>query len=174
MLAPAQLRFHYNNHGKPYLKNTSESTGIRFNLSHSEGLILYAVTQDRELGVDVEYLNRNVDYEEIAEHIFSPSEKYALMNCPASERSIGFYRTWVRREAYAKALGVGLSASLPEFGVSLSSGRMMRLLTEESNNHKMFEWSLVDLYPDPSYVAALVGQGSDWSVCYWDNESGTE
>lgn len=71
-LEPSHLRFCYNCNGKPALVPSSGGDMLRFNLSHSHGLALYAVTQNRDVGVDLEYIRTDFPWREMAERFFSP------------------------------------------------------------------------------------------------------
>jgi len=120
--SPAQVSFSYNQYGKPALAQESEAIGLRFNMSHSHEVALYALTRAREVGVDVELLREDFASLEIAERFFSRSE-VALLNSLAPElRTDGFFNCWTRKEAYIKALGEGLSHPLDRFAVSLAPG----------------------------------------------------
>jgi 4'-phosphopantetheinyl transferase len=71
---PAQLRFTYNEYGKPDVMGTAEDRRLRFNLSHTDGLALYAFNLDRQIGLDIEYVKDDFGCEEIAEQFFSIRE----------------------------------------------------------------------------------------------------
>jgi len=71
---PRSIRLDYTPWGKPVLAVESASRGIRFNLSHSHGLAVYAVAGGREVGVDVEIIRPDLVNERIAEHFFSRAE----------------------------------------------------------------------------------------------------
>lgn len=111
---PAAIRFAYNPQGKPSLP----AGGLQFNLSHSGGEALYAVSLDVELGIDIERLNPAVEVEQIAANFFSPAEVAAILALPPRQRHNRFFDFWTRKEAYLKALGHGLSIPLNEFDVS--------------------------------------------------------
>ncbi|BAZ11493.1 4'-phosphopantetheinyl transferase [Calothrix sp. NIES-4071] len=81
---PEELKFSYNQYGKPTLHYSHTNQSISFNLSHSHGLALIAVTQNRDIGVDIEYVHSDFDYEEIAERFFSPTEKAVWRLLPTS------------------------------------------------------------------------------------------
>ncbi len=106
--APASLQFRYGEHGKPALD------GIEFNLSHSGAKALIAVSRSR-IGVDLERVDPNFRWEEIAAVFFSPQEGKMIAAQPAPHRVTAFLRCWTRREAYLKACGSGLAASGPGF-----------------------------------------------------------
>jgi 4'-phosphopantetheinyl transferase len=101
---PASLLFDYNEFGKPHLPD-----GPDFNMSHSEGLALLAVSATGPVGVDVECLGREMEFESIARQYFPPAEAAAVLNAIHTERPTAFFTAWTRREAWLKAIGVGLS-----------------------------------------------------------------
>jgi 4'-phosphopantetheinyl transferase len=105
--APAKLRFVYGEKGKPSLLN---GAGLGFSLSHCEGRAIYAFAWDRELGIDLELPREGIDTMGIAERYFSPEEAEGLRKKPAADRRRQFFRLWTEKEAYAKALGIGLGA----------------------------------------------------------------
>src|SRR5262249_7836652 len=71
---PTQLRFCYNQYGKPALASDQASKMLSFNLSHSHELAVYAIAPSRMVGVDIEYIRPNQDERAIAEQFFSPRE----------------------------------------------------------------------------------------------------
>ena len=132
-LPPAELRFHYSPHGKPYL----EHHWLRFNLAHSEDLALCAVARAREIGVDIERIRPRPTQERIPERFFSPSEAAQLRALPPE----AFFHYWTAKEAYLKARGEGLAIPLDSFDVTtLDDPR----------------WTRASLLLDPAYAAALV------------------
>ncbi|HEY4079917.1 MAG TPA: 4'-phosphopantetheinyl transferase superfamily protein [Burkholderiaceae bacterium] len=97
---PSELALHLNAFGKPRL----DGSALRFNLSHTRGLALYAMTCGREVGVDVEWIDAAVDWRPVAPTVFTPDEIAAL-----ASRS-DFFTAWARKEALLKGLGTGFGA----------------------------------------------------------------
>jgi len=93
-------------HGKPRL--ASEPERLAFNLSHSGGLALVAVTRGREVGVDVEREKPGRDLAALAERALAPEDAAAVRAAGEEERAPLFYDLWTRHEARLKCLGVGL------------------------------------------------------------------
>jgi len=93
-------------HGKPRL--AAEPERLAFNLSHSDGLALVAVTRGREVGVDVEREEPDRDLAALAERALSPEDAAAVRAAGEDERARVFYALWARHEARLKCLGVGL------------------------------------------------------------------
>lgn len=164
---PDQIQFSYNPYGKPYLAQEGNHAPS-FNLSHSEGLALYAVTRDREIGVDVEHISKQIEVDSIAERFFSSREVAAFRSLPQRLRRQAFFTCWTRKEAYIKAKGEGLSTPLDKFSVSLSPGEPAMLVDVQVDPKEVSRWSLSELNPDPRYVAALAVEGHDWMLRCWE------
>ena len=141
--------------------------GLCFNLSHSHGIALYAITCGREIGIDIEYFRPDVEVEKLAERFFSPREAAVLRALPEHLRKEGFFNCWTRKEAYIKAEGKGMSIPLSAFDVSLTPGEPAALLRTESHPQETSRWSLQALSPEPGYTAALAVKGHDWELKCW-------
>jgi len=165
-IEPAQLRFWYSPYGKPALASEIGRNRLRFNVSHSHGLALYAITCGRELGVDVEFNRTDLAEEQIAERFFSPREVAALRALPANMQQKAFFRCWTRKEAYIKARGEGLTLPLDQFEVSLEPGKPAAMITNV-DPQEVARWSIQELTPGPGYVAALAVEGHDWRLKCW-------
>lgn len=163
-LPPGQLKFDYNAYGKPCLREEVNGQDVRFNVSHSGGLALYAVGSGRALGVDVERIRARVCEEQIAERFFSPTEVADLRSLPAGLQPRAFFNCWTRKEAYIKARGEGLSMDLDRFDVSLSPGEPAALLKHRDDAREASRWVLRDLRVDAGYVAAIAVEGHDWRL----------
>lgn len=164
---PAKLQFCYAPFGKPALTSNSGGDGLRFNVSHSHGFALYAVSFHRELGVDLECIRTNFPWEPIAERFFSPEEIDALHSVPRDLRYEAFLNCWTRKEAFVKARGGGLSLRLDRFSVSLIPGEPAVLLKTEDNPLEASRWGLEQLAPRSGYVAALAAEGRNWQLKCW-------
>jgi len=149
---PAEVRFEYNQWGKPALAAGFARGSIRFNLSHSGGFAIYAITHGREVGVDIETIRPDIAGEHVAENFFSPAEVNALRALPATQQPEGFFNCWTRKEAYVKARGEGLSIVLASFDVSLRPGEAAAILRAVDRE----KWSIASFRPDAGLIAAVV------------------
>ncbi len=109
---PASLVFSQTAHGKPCLAHESP---LQFNLTHTRGMIVLAVTTGAPLGVDVEYVNRVADVAKLTERYFSPAEASALYELPVELWNERFFDLWTLKEAYVKGCGTGLHTPLRYF-----------------------------------------------------------
>jgi 4'-phosphopantetheinyl transferase len=161
--SPAELQFSYGAQKKPALMAKNMAAAVRFNLSHSHGLAVFAFSEQREVGIDLELIQPGFATDGIAERYFSARELAELRALPPQKMSEGFFHCWTRKEAYVKAHGAGLHIPLDSFDVTLTPGAPERLRSTDSER-----WSLCSFEPASQYVGAIVGEGKGWRASYWD------
>lgn len=105
-------------YGRPELAE-QELRWLRFNLSHTGGLAACAVTQALDCGVDVERRDKRRNFLGMSRTAFSELEQANLRQIPEEERQARFYEIWTLKEAYIKAIGMGLSQPLHQFSFEL-------------------------------------------------------
>jgi 4'-phosphopantetheinyl transferase len=157
----AALRFIQGSRGKPAL--AGEYCGdLRFNLSHSGNRVLYALAR-REVGVDLEAVDRRLDYAAVAERICTPRE-WAEFQILSPERiPERFFACWTRKEAVAKAIGAGLASGLSQLEV-FTNELDGRVSLYDANGR---EWSVLNLSLEPGWAGALATLGADWRWRGW-------
>jgi 4'-phosphopantetheinyl transferase len=119
---------------------------------------VYAFADRREVGIDIETVRELRDMDSIAAGVFSPREHEAYFNLEASERALGFFNCWTRKEAFVKALGDGLRYPLGSFEVSLLPGQQAKLLRVGDMPGDPCAWTLEDFTFGNNYVGAVVAQ----------------
>ena len=141
-VSPFNVDFEMGANGKPYTNlNIPE---LQFNISDSENVCLLGFSKF-PIGVDIEYISRDVETEAIAGRFFSIREcRHINKNGPEH-----FYKYWSRKEAVLKATGVGITTLLPCIGVVtginiLQSG-CAGIAHEISENHHVQSF-LIDNY----------------------------
>lgn len=164
---PAQLSFDLGSTGKPKLPAALGSSGIEFNLSHSNEMALLAVTRIGEVGVDIEFAKPDFKFAEIAERFFTAREAAALRGLPSELQRQAFFKCWTCKEAFLKAKGTGLSGKLDEVEITLGAADQVQIRADVPG------WSLAELTPSNGYEGALVVAGSTLPIrCYqWEAES---
>ncbi len=163
---PMFLRFAYNEFGKPDLSHQKGSDALRFNVSHSEGLCLIAVTRGRRVGIDLERIRPEKADGKAAEKFFSRAETAALRALPKVAQVEAFFSCWTRKEAFIKARGQGLSLPLDQFEVSVGGGTAA-LLHVNDEPKAPEHWGLCDLAAADDFAAALAAEGKDWRLRLW-------
>lgn len=124
---PEQLAFEIGEHGKPELKHAAAGD-LRFNLSHTRGLVACGVTRADDIGVDVEQIDRKLEIDTLAGSVLSDDERAALGPLAGSARRERFFRHWTLKEAYVKAIGRGISLPLRSLHVDIQPARAPRLV----------------------------------------------
>jgi len=132
-----RLQFIYNAHGKPILAPGGGTGDLRFNLSHSRGLALFAFAAERDVGIDLEYIRPSLTDTQVAERFFSTREVADLRALPEDVQTEAFFRCWTH---------------LPITG---------------DDDPEAGGWSLRALDPGGGYVAAVAAKGADWSPALW-------
>ena len=150
---PARLRFRYSEHKKPDLANAG--SGLRFNLSHTDGYVLLGVCLGREIGVDVEKLREDFETDELASRFFSLAEARALRRLHKRHRRQAFFHCWTRKEALLKARGGGLMLPLDNFDVSMGERDVEVRLTTRPDAADARRWRILSIEVPEGYAAAV-------------------
>ena len=166
---PDELRFGYDNNGKPGLLAPSTKTALEFNLSHSGELALLAITHIAPVGVDIEQAKEFDNRDELVARFFSETEQRAYEALPHPERISAFYHCWTRKEALIKALGLGLSAPLDAFDVSLTPSSTWQVAHTRPPLPQDLAFPLLQIDPAPDYRAAVALCTAD----FWQPEPPT-
>lgn len=159
-ISPAALHIQAEATGQPVLA-ASQAGGIEFNVSHSHGVVLYALTNGRRIGIDIERIRAGPHVDALVDRVLSPRERAVFRALPQEQRPAAFFCAWTRKEAYLKACGQGLSRPLDRIDVSLSPFEPERPLSVHGDPQKPSGWSLHGLTPAPGYAAALAHEGDD-------------
>lgn len=160
---PARVRLTQTPKGKPAV--SGRDAGVRFNVSHSGGILVCAVTRGREIGADIERIREDIAVEELAQRFFAPAEAADLLARPLSERRLAFFRAWTRKEAYIKGRGDGLSWPLDGFEVS--TGPDAALLVDRNAPEAPKQWWLTELVPESEYLGAVAVEGPVCPLRFW-------
>jgi len=147
----------------PISGGTGSGSDLRFNLSHTRGAILIGIASSREIGVDVEWQRPMEDLDAMARSVMSDDELSLWMALRLEERMRSFYEVWTQKEAYLKAIGLGLYRSLQDVTVSVSGGRESfpereRLVLDRSGKG---QWTVAGIPAWDGYSAAICWEGDD-------------
>lgn len=165
--SPLAVQFKFGSHGKPALSGQADGGDLRFSCSHSGDWALVALARGIELGVDLEQRRPMSDAAGVAEKFFAEAEIRELACLPPALQTAGFFNCWTRKEAFIKALGLGLSYPLHRFVVSLSPEKPAALLAVVDDPDALKKWSMVSLEVVPDYSAALVFEGKTTALKYF-------
>lgn len=160
---PHEVPIQYGVHGKPELRTASSRIDLAFNLAHSGDLVLFAFARDRRVGIDVEAIRPVPELDLLAQRLFTPRERGVLDALEGCERSIAFFHGWTRKEAFAKALGQGLTLAFERVAVPMGANAMPAAVPVEAIG-VAGRWWLHPLDVRPGYVAAVAVEGDGHRV----------
>ncbi|HEX4052971.1 MAG TPA: 4'-phosphopantetheinyl transferase superfamily protein [Tepidisphaeraceae bacterium] len=144
-VSPAAWKFVKAAHGKPRIAGPAKFKSLRFNLTHTDGLVICVVTRAGEIGVDAEQTSRSVDIPQVVRHFFSAAEQAIFADLPRKQRTTWFLRQWVLKEAYLKGRGMGLALSPDRFTIELD---------DNGQPLPLGNWRFALHRPSPRHVAA--------------------
>jgi 4'-phosphopantetheinyl transferase len=129
-------------YGKPMLAERFRSSNLSFNLSHTSGLVACVICRRRDVGIDVESLDREVDWREIASRFFSAREVTSLDGSVKSDEHAHFTELWTLKEAYIKAIGTGLSHPLHTFSFVYTGATSLRFEPAVRDEQSAWQFAL--------------------------------
>lgn len=154
---PAALVFGATPHGKPELAG-HDAKCLQFNLSHTDGLLVLAVTQKLAVGVDVEALERKVELVALSQRYFARHEHEELLDLDGPAQRERFFALWTLKEAWLKARGLGLRIPLDDFSFSFA-GKHPVIEFGPQLDEKPQDWQL-RLLVHKQFRIALAVQGA--------------
>jgi 4'-phosphopantetheinyl transferase len=167
-VSPRSLVFSYSDRGKPRL---AKDSSLQFNISHSQEYALFCFTLNHLIGVDIEYQRTMPDALKIAQRFFSAREYKMLEQVSIEQQPKLFFQFWTAKEAYLKATGTGLSASLDSVEIALNQSKSLYLSTLKKDT--IMNWSLYSCTPATDYSAAIAINAQipaqDLNYWHWSN-----
>jgi len=150
-VAAADWHFVTGPQGRPEPAPGIDAKGLRFNLSHTSGLVACALSKDDAIGVDVEWQQRTGKLDAIAEKKFSSPELAFYKSASAEDRRRIFFAFWTLKEAYIKAIGKGLREPLD--GFAFETDPLSIAFLHGQDDADCWRFDLFD--PAPDYRAAV-------------------
>ena len=158
---PRDINFAYGPRGKPTVQ---DHHGIDFNVSHSAGQIVVAVSRAGIVGVDVEHLtarfgkSSTLEVVEMAGAILRPEEAVDLRQSRSSREALdAFYQAWTMKEALAKAEGSGI-ASHALYKISRQSQSCYFAESGAESNGEIHRYVVRSFTVATEYIGALAAR----------------
>ena len=151
--APADLKFDIDTRGKPFL-SSDNTLSVTFNLSHSGNRVVFAVSKNQDLGVDLEIIKKERAILKIAERYFSPAETKELRNLPKASQVKRFYELWTLKESVLKACGYGLSRGLSKIEFSFPASDKL-VMHSAPGNENLTHWQSWQIEEYKNYMLAV-------------------
>lgn len=161
-IPPQEWQFSKNDYGRPSIIRPSSIPNFKFNISHTDGLVMCAITLDTEIGIDVENFKREGMTHDIARRFFSKRESADLISLENNEQQKKcFYHYWTLKEAYIKAKGMGISLPLDQFSYIFNADQLIKIEFDPRLNDHSKDWQFKLIQVAPHYCAAIALQRYD-------------
>ena len=131
---PGAVRFRVESSGRPVVAGPAGAAGTPFSISHGGGIALCAVAPGRIVGVDVEAADRSLPVRELAPRCLHPRERPAFDALPETRQLRALLEHWTAKEAYSKALGLGLAAGFECLHLVPERNQQMRVVHEAGDS----------------------------------------
>lgn len=156
-VAPAAWVFESGAYGRPEIVPSDGAPGMRFNLTHTQGLAVCAVTSSADIGVDAEAENRNLDMNALAPRIMSPTELARFQSASSAVQRKQFLSLWTLKEAFAKARGLGLNLPVEKLSFFINGPTIHFGCPAEVENSPS-DWEFHLMQAQPEHHVALVSR----------------
>lgn len=149
-IEPRALQFQADTYGKPFLACGS----LHFNISHTADLLMIAVANFADIGIDVEAIKPRGNLDGLAARCFAETEYQAWRQLSGAQQEEVFYRLWTKKEAFVKAVGRGIALGLDKCEVRLEAGGQFVSIPAEFGGAA--DWQITELPVNAESAAALV------------------
>jgi 4'-phosphopantetheinyl transferase len=136
--------------GRPYLP---QEPTVQFSITHAGGCVAVALALGAQVGIDIESLDRRIDFDPLAARIFNCADLQRFQALPAARRTRAFFHAWTGKEAVLKARGVGLFGGVQEISVPPDEASSTIC---ETRHGQPIDWCSRPLPVPDGYVGAVV------------------
>ena len=165
---PQTVEFESNEYGKPFISPAINPINLKFNISHSNRLGLYAFTTDHALGVDVEKIQELENIYDLVDLCMSDFEKRWFLKLSPGIKTDVFYKFWTVKEAFIKAVGTGFSFPLANVELKIKSKNKCELYKISDSVNSARQWRLFTFSPKLNYVASLITKASKKEIKHYN------
>jgi len=144
---PNELQILKNQYEKPYI----EGNPVFFNISHSKQILAVGLSDKNSLGVDVEIIKNTFDYKNIAERFFHKEEQTIINGSLKPIET--FFLQWTKKEAFLKALGIGIIDNLEDINLSKPVNHIMYNSLEKETDNIFTTYHIYSKKIDNYYVS---------------------
>lgn len=149
---PSKVEYSYNKFQKPLCK---QDPNLYFNMSHSNNYVCYVFSFNYKVGIDIEFINNIFKIEDLLPSIAAPEEALAFDKPYEADKAYLFYKMWTIKEAFLKALGIGLSYPLSDIETTILPREKFKILTFDGSKKVQNEWTFMPIKFIPSYLGTV-------------------
>lgn len=166
----SEIRFCYTEKGKPFVDASQNPSGLTFNISHSANMFVCAVAKNRQIGIDVEQIREIRTLNGMIRIALSTKEQATFALLPKQDQVFAFFNSWTSKEAYLKAVGVGIAFGLQAVEVVFDPTRAVELLRINGDQAQVASWTIKRISPRSGYIAATVVEGRNLTFTHYHFE----
>jgi len=156
---PYEWEFSTSPFGRPVVVNAGFGLlDIHFNISHTQDMIIMAVSRGGEVGIDIETIRPDEPLVDEAQRFFAPAEIAALNKVPTSQKAYRFFEYWTFKESYIKALGMGIYLPLDKFAFHFPDDYSVAIEIEADLHDRAESWHFFQFMPTSSHLVAVCAQ----------------
>jgi len=156
---PDIFDYQFGSLGKPAAARDFENNRIFFNSTDCRNMALIAVASGIELGIDLEFLDRRLHSSHLVERICGNIENTQPPGHTPSEKQV--LQCWTRKEAWGKALGIGIRYPLASIPVCMGLSWCNCRIFSTSG-----VWQMMTLQPEQPWLATVVAAGAIDQIQY--------
>jgi 4'-phosphopantetheinyl transferase len=156
---PGDWRFETSRYGRPEIAAPALSIPLRFNLSHTPGLVACVVTRAHDCGIDVERISPQRNIRGVAARMFPARERQHLSMLAPADALEQFFAYWTLHEALGKALGVGIARGGDRQYMFAGQGTGDYTMAAADGMAPADDWWCSVLHPDPQHLLAVAVRG---------------
>jgi len=166
---PQDIQYLVNQFGKPFLKD--DNCTLQFNMSHSKDYAVYIIALEDQVGIDIEWKDKDTNIQEIFELVLSPTEVTNFNQLNSEEKFHAFYCIWTKKEAIIKAIGQGLSYPIKTIEIMNSAAHLAVVPATKCSIKRPCLSLLIRLFFIPSYITHFCviwdspNPNSGWLCC---------
>jgi 4'-phosphopantetheinyl transferase len=155
---PGDWRFVADGSGKPRIAAPQVSPDLHFNLANTPGMVICAVSVAHDaVGVDVERIDRTLDFLALANRYFAAPESAQLRRAESFNIARQFFTYWTLKESYVKARGLGLSLPLDAFWFAIDDNAV-RIAFDSKEADVESAWSFASVDAPPFHLIAVAAR----------------
>jgi 4'-phosphopantetheinyl transferase len=162
-MPPAAWHFSHGEHGRPEI-DVPDTPPLRFNMSHTEGLVCCTVTLDDDCGIDAEKITARHAASEIAKRMFSADENADLETLSGDAQLEYFYTCWTLREAYGKARGLGITFPMRKLTFSFMRTQSVQVTFDPDVKDNAALWDFQLFRPTAAHILATASRSENHPV----------
>ncbi len=143
-------------YGKPFIVKKE----LYFNLSHTNNRYVVVVSNVRDVGVDLEQSRARVNLSALVNRCFSESERHYWHNLTKDQKISTFYKFWVRKEAFVKAIGRGIAVGLDQCAIDPNNHNQFLCIPEDYGSPS--DWNILDIDLSEKDICAVVTKAKNF------------